>query len=253
MAAYQRRGLVLLLLLGLAPLSAAELRILTENYPPFNYEDPATPGKPIGLCVAIVEELRRRTGTAAAIEIWPWEEAFALAKERPDTALFSTTRTPAREDHFVWIGPLAHNDWALFARRGAGIALDQLADAAPLRIGTYRDDAVDTWLREQGLAASLHTTIDDRLNARKLREGRIDLWAGGVLQLPFKYQQAGYNPAELEAVLELQRTEIHLAFHPDTADTTLTAWREAFAGMQSDGSLAGLQAEYGLATDDDAP
>ena len=110
-------------------ISLSALEVITDNYPPLSYEDPKNPERAIGVCTTMVEEIQRRTGDASAIEIWPWDEAFAYTKKTKDVALYITTFTKEREDQFFWVGPLVHNRWCLYARSDSDIALKNLEEA----------------------------------------------------------------------------------------------------------------------------
>lgn len=65
--------------------TAAELRLYTEDYRPFSYLEN---GKPSGMAVAVVEELIRRTGELARIELVPWTRGYHQVRHQADTALF---------------------------------------------------------------------------------------------------------------------------------------------------------------------
>lgn len=242
-----RRFVILLAAALVAALPAQELQLLTENYPPFNYEDASKPGGVAGLSVDLVREIQRRVGHQGEIELWLWTDAYQHALETPGVGLFSTTRTAEREEHFRWVGPLATNRWCLFAKAEAGIELADLAAGGAYTIGTYRDDAVDAHLRAAGLEAALKPTTDDRINARKLMEDKIDLWAGGELQVPFKARQSGYRADAIEPVLTFAETEIYLAFNRDTDPELVARWQAAYEAMVADGSYAEICQRHGLA------
>src|ERR1017187_2909507 len=101
--------------LTLANASSAAITLTTEEYPPFNMTDSRTKLL-TGISVDKVAELMRRAHEPNTISIYPWPRAYQMALETGDTCFFSTTRTPEREALFTWIGPLVHNDWAIFAR-----------------------------------------------------------------------------------------------------------------------------------------
>ncbi|MBC9045182.1 ABC transporter substrate-binding protein, partial [Pseudomonas aeruginosa] len=73
---------------------------------------------------------------------FPWDRVYQQALSEPGYGVFSTARTPEREDKFKWVGPLAVNDWVLMARGDSSIHLNSLEDAARYRIGGYKNDAI---------------------------------------------------------------------------------------------------------------
>ncbi|MGM0508625.1 MAG: hypothetical protein ACQERZ_05605 [Fusobacteriota bacterium] len=83
-----------------------ELRLITENYPPFNFE---YEGMARGISSDILGEMLKRLDTKLTqknIEILPWARGFEMAKHQPNTLLFSTTRNKDREKKFKWVGPI---------------------------------------------------------------------------------------------------------------------------------------------------
>jgi polar amino acid transport system substrate-binding protein len=235
----------LLFLCAICVSRAADLTIYTENYPPFNYED-AADGALTGLSADLVREIQKRLCDETPILIRNWSEGYRAAQEQPGTVLFSTTRLPQREALFKWVGPLAPNRWALFAKATADIQIDDLEAARAYRIGIYKDDAVGLHLKTLGFGEALKEVPDDRLNAFKLMRGKIDLWAGGELQVPVKARQAGIDPNRLKVATYLHETQLYIAFHKDTDDAIITKWQTTLDAIIADGTRDKIYHRYGL-------
>lgn len=105
---------------------AQALRLYTEEYPPITF---AREGRADGLATAVVREIMRRLGGETPIEVVPWARGYLYATRDANVGLFVTTRTPAREALFHWVGPVSATRAALYKRRGDPIALQALADA----------------------------------------------------------------------------------------------------------------------------
>ena len=60
---------------------------------------------------------------------YPWVRGYELALSQPNTVLFSTTRTPARESSFHWVGPIAQDRVVLLAHRDAPMVIASLPEA----------------------------------------------------------------------------------------------------------------------------
>ncbi|BBQ54171.1 hypothetical protein WP2S18C03_32520 [Aeromonas veronii] len=88
--------------LALGAAQAAPLNVMTEDYPPFNMQGEG--GKIVGLSTEVVEELFKRAGVEYKITLMPWKRAYEDTLSTPNTALYSTTRTPERETLFKWVG-----------------------------------------------------------------------------------------------------------------------------------------------------
>ncbi|BCS88481.1 ABC transporter substrate-binding protein [Pseudodesulfovibrio sediminis] len=191
-----------------------------------------------GWGVEIVQEIMARVGSTNEIEPLPWARAYETVLVTPNTALFSTTRTEEREQHFHWIGPFVRLQWILVARKGSGIVINSLDDAKKVRsIGTYIDDARDRFLLRNGFL-NLDRSTSNVLNYRKLNRGRIDLLAATPIGIVETAERAGVDIADLEVVHVIKEMDLYLAINKESDPQTVTAWKAAFAEMQRDGTFA---------------
>ncbi|WP_231291109.1 MULTISPECIES: ABC transporter substrate-binding protein [unclassified Thioalkalivibrio] len=217
-----------------APLSANSLTLTTESYPPFNFETEA--GDLDGISVRVMDVLLEVAGVDAEIRLLPWSRAYAEAQSEPGTCVFSTTRTPEREDLFTWVGPLVENQWHAFVLEGAEVNASSLRDLERYRVGGYRDDAVALHVERQGIPVD--TAPNDRLNARKLAANRIDVWVSGEHLAPWYARQEGVGA--LESLFAFNDTVMSLACHPETERAPLDRMQEELDAMRADGRYAAI-------------
>ena len=112
------------------------IRLLTEDYPPFNMMGPG--GQITGISTEIVREMFHRAGIAYTMELQPWSKAFNNTIMNENTCVFSTTRTASRESQFKWVGPLLENTWALYAGPASPKKkLQSIEQVRPYSIGGY--------------------------------------------------------------------------------------------------------------------
>jgi len=65
--------------------------------------------------------------------------------------LFSTTRTPARENLFKWVGPIFEQRQVPYKRAGSPLEIASLGDARKVAaIGTYYNDTTEQYLKNEG-------------------------------------------------------------------------------------------------------
>ncbi|WP_293763607.1 ABC transporter substrate-binding protein [uncultured Aquitalea sp.] len=231
-------GIALSCFLSAAAVEAAGLRLLTEDYPPFNM--PAGNGKVSGLSTEIVQELLKRAGVSYTIELMPWIRAFNSAVLDANTCVYSTTRTDAREHQLKWIGPLVENPWVLYARADNSHNVLALEEVRPYRLGGYSGDAVSQYLIDRGFDVDLAST--DQQNVRKLLAGRIDFWATG--KYLGAYLVAREHASQLKPVLTFNTTFMYLACNVGMADAQVHQLNEQLRGMQKDGAMARIVARY---------
>ena len=233
--------LYLFLALLVAPQSgfAQTIQLKTENYPPFNMSGEQE--KIIGISTEIVKQLFERAEVDYKLELLPWQRAFSLALEEPNTAVFSTTRTAERENKFKWVGPIVQNNWVFIAKASSNISLSNLEEAKSLRVGGYQGDAVALYLADQGFTLDL--APQDNLNALKIDRNRIDLWATGHLLGPFQAKQLGVGG--LEPVLTFRETIMSIAFNINTDDALIEKLNTELAAMKAEpGLIESIEANY---------
>lgn len=220
--------------------SATDFKIMTEEYPPFNYSEG---GKLTGLSTDVMMELAKRVGHSSEFEMLPWARGYNLIQKKSGQILFSMTRTEAREELFKWVGPVASNKWVLFAKKDSGLTIASLEDAKKVKkIGTYKEDAAETFLKEEGFT-NLDSVVNDELNVPKLMAGRIDLWIVGELQGIYKAKAKGVAD-DLEKVMDIKDTQLYIAFSKDTADEDIAKWQKALDDMKADGSYDTILKKY---------
>ena len=217
---------------------AQTITLTTENYPPFNMEGEGS--TIIGVSTEIVETLFKRAGVDYTMELLPWQRAFTMALEEPNTAVFSTTRTAERESKFRWVGPIAENNWVFLAREHRNIELNNLEEAKAYRVGGYQGDAVALYLEDQGFELDLAPR--DNLNALKIERDRLDLWATGHLLGPYQAKQL--EVTGLEPVLTFRETIMSIAFNINTDPALIQKLNDELEVMRAEGVFEEIQAKY---------
>lgn len=172
---------ILMLLSGISlNLSAFELKLLTENSPPFNMSASggnfARGDQVTGIATKVVREVCNKASISCEITLrFPWSRIYEQTLERSDYGIFSMARTPERASLFQWVGPIVKNKWVFLAKADSSITINKLDDAKNYIVGAYKGDAKEKFLTDRGF--NLQTSLKDDRLAKKLEEGKIDLWA----------------------------------------------------------------------------
>ena len=233
-------ALVICMLIAVNNASAADFKIMTEEFPPFNYTEN---GKLTGLSTDVMMEIGKRINHPTDFELLPWARAYGLIQKKDGLILFSMTRTEARENLFKWVGPVASNKWVFFAKKGSGITVSSLDDAKKVKkIGAYKDDAAESFLKAEGFT-NLDSVLKDSQNVPKLMAGRINLWIVGELQGIHKAKVQGANE-DLEKVMDVKDTQLYIAFSKNTSDEDIVKWQKALDDMKADGSYDTILKKY---------
>ena len=234
---------LLLLLSGFAAAPALAIQMLTEDYPPYNYLENKTL---VGVSTEIVVEMGRRANVPMTFAIMPWPQAYDQTQMKVETCLFSTARLENRERIFKWVGPLATNEWGLFAKSGFKDPIKTLADARPYRIGGVTNDAKVIWLRDNAVT-NIVTVNEDKLVPGMLTLDRkkldaVDLWVTGIYAE--KYILAKSKVKDVKLVLKIKEEPLWLACHPSLSEATVKALQDALAAMQKDGTTKKIHDAY---------
>ncbi|MEJ2641057.1 MAG: transporter substrate-binding domain-containing protein [Desulfosarcinaceae bacterium] len=247
-----RYAALFLILILAAPVSAVELTILTEEYPPFNYSQE---GKITGVSTEVVQHVMAATGYEYTIKSLPWSEAYEKAQKEKNTLIYSISRRKKREPLFKWIGvltPTTYSVKALASRKD--IKIDKLEDMKKYKIGTNADDAVETWLLGKGFALSDLTRTKGSnsvvKNFRRLMNKEIDVWpAPDAVAFYIARQQGHSNP---EAVLSTSFPLIELsggyyiAGSLDTSETIISSVGSALEQFKKTDDYYKILSHWGL-------
>ena len=235
-------GLVLLLSGPLAMAGAqtpvTALYIVTEYSPPTSMQEGDVV---IGSATDKIREAMVRTAQPYSIELLPWKRAYLAALTRPDACVYSTTRTPEREQLFKWVGPTDEGDWILLGRADRQYRLQTLEDARALRIGTYNGDARDEFLRARGF--NVDPAPNDLINPKKLMMNRIDLWAAGLRRGSAVLEMNGWT-GKIVPVLTFNRVKLYLACNVAVPDATIERLNAALDAINKDGTARRLERKY---------
>ena len=230
-------ALLLLLLACLAGPAFAELHLLTEEAPPTSF---SRDGELHGLAVDVVRALIERTGDAGTIELLPWTRGYHLAQQEPNTAIFSTVRTPEREAKFQWVGPLLIGTTSFYSLKSRNLRFDNLQQAAesgPLAVPKQ-------WYTFETLSArgfkNLYGVASSKNMVTMLKHERVQLIATEDLTLKDELASGGLRPDQVQAHLPFMRSAYYIAFSRKTDPAVVERWRQELAGMRKDGSFTAI-------------
>ena len=208
-----------------------QIRIVTSEEPPMNYY--SDEGEFIGTNVDIVEEIKRYLDLDVEIEVMPWARSYLIAKENPNVAIFTASKTQERVDlGFSFVGPLITRKHILWARKGSNFNINSIQDVKDqdLRIGAMRGDWREKYFVDLGFDVEDSTNHEQGL--RKLIEGSIDLWALSEMDAPLHARALGINAEEIEAAYVFREALSYIMLSKGTPEETVKEWEKAFEEIQ---------------------
>ncbi len=151
------------------------------------------------------------------------------------------TQTAERKDKFKWVVPLSVDNVWLFKRAGSNINVSKLDEAKAYKVGVYRDDRAEHFLKKQG-GFNLEVVNKNELNYKKLGADRIDLWAASPdthLKLSKKYPDI-----KVEKVVKLFEYKMGIGCHKSTSNEIIQKLQAALDIMNKDGSAEAIRKKF---------
>lgn len=226
--------------LALRAFAGDDIRIVTEELPPYNMTQD---GRITGMSTEVVQAVLKEVGISAPIQSMPWARAYDIALNSENTLIYSITRTPQREKLFKWVGDIAPVHWYLFARSGSNIHLASLDDARKYQIAAVKEDAGEQYLLSQGFVAgkNLQSSNKYQHNYDKLKLGRADLWISLELNALHLIRQAGEEPEKtVVRALSLPGLDgehgLNMAFSLKTPDALVERFRQGLLSIHRNGT-----------------
>ncbi len=225
------------------PLKAEPIRILTEHFPPYNFE---VDNQAQGLATEVVQAVLQQLKLDVDIEFYPWARAYELAQTEKNILIYSIARIPERENLFQWVGTIAPYKTSLYKlKANKEIKVNTLEQAKQYEIGLSLNDVIVTYLQRHQFP-SLKILSTGLLNIRMLANDRIDLIAYDEASFSYALQEEGVEDALFEKVYTLDELsdQLYMAFSPRSDKALVKAFADALQVIKANGSYEQIQKKY---------
>jgi len=239
----------LVMMLGMSTMGMAagadSLTYMTENYPPFNFEQG---GQASGLSTEILAAMFSKMGsskTAADVAVLPWAQGYKRVQEEANTCLFSMVQTEPRMTLFKWVGPIADSNIAVIVKKGSKVKIGSPADLNNYTFGVVRDDVGQQLLEQNGVTKD-HLDISPKLvsGLKKLDHGRVDAVAYEQISAFVQLKANGMDSSQFEVAYVLKSSALYYAFQKDVPDSVIAEFQGALDGLRSDGTYQKIMDKY---------
>lgn len=249
-AAMKKYVLVLLLLLAPWAAQAQVLRVVTEEWAPFNFVDK---GQPSGLATEMVQAVLKEAGVSAAIEFLPWNRAYADSLREPNVLIFTMGRNPERESLFEWVFRVAPREiWLYRLAQRSDLAIKTLPEAHALRIGSGpTEDASTRDLVHAGFVIGKSIDVvqagdPDLANLQKLQHGRVDFIAVNPVSIAYAARKLGVDMKQLVQVVPVSQEGLGywVAMNKDSDPVLVQKLEVAARKLDRQGAFKNLMDKY---------
>lgn len=222
-----------------------DLTLLTEAYPPFNFEEN---GELKGISIDLMVKMLEKAGSSLNrdnIKLLPWARGYEQVQAQENVALFAMTRSAHREQLFKWVGPISPTVIGLNAKKAQGVEINSFDDIRNYRVGVIREGISPQLLIQGGIPKqSLQQVSTTLQNILKLERGRIDVWAYESNVASWEIKSKGLNPSDYEVVHVLQKGELWFAFNRQTPDSVIKSLQTAYEQLVNEGDYQRILDRY---------
>lgn len=237
-------SLLTLCLLHSPAVLADSLRVVSEAWPPYVFEQD---GKVLGADVEVADHVLRQLGHQTRWELMPWKRALRTVERGKADAILDLSLNEERRDTYLFPSePLSTSDTVLFYHRDRPHTFEDIDDLTGLTIGispgyAYANEAfmqAEHFIREPG------PTLE--ANMRKLLRGRLDMVLMNRSVGLFIAHQLGADEQIVHHSNTISSGELYLAFHrSDALAPIAAAFGPALQAFKQTPEYAAILARYG--------
>jgi polar amino acid transport system substrate-binding protein len=223
-----------------------ELRLLAAELPPYTYQVPSAsvseqPGPGRGIIHDAVVEMAKRVGHSGYIEYMPWFRAQEIAQTEPNVGILALTRSPEREDKYLWMVKIISDDLVLVG--APGVDVSDLSKIKTRPVGVLLGSGAEALVRGLGFA-SVSPQREEWMNAKRIKDRRIDAWVAPRAMVIHAMREVGGNLDVLQFGQVIRVSDLYLAASKSLPESEARKWQAAFTAMEADGTMAAIRRRY---------
>ncbi|GLX79542.1 amino acid ABC transporter substrate-binding protein [Thalassotalea insulae] len=211
------------------------IKVLSEQFPPFNY---TINHQPQGISTEQVQKLLNKLAIKTEIQFLPWGRAYYIAQTTPNTLIFSIARNKQREHQFHWIGLLSKAHACIFSLKSSQHLnhVTSLEQAKKYRVATQQQSHISQLLLRENFIEHQNflKTVSVSHAIKLLQYHRTDFIGYPKEVLYYHLTKQGITPEELIRVnFCLNSPPLYLAFSMGTPIDTVQRFKAAFSEIQA--------------------
>ncbi|MDG1750962.1 MAG: transporter substrate-binding domain-containing protein [Thalassotalea sp.] len=224
-----------------------EITFYTEVYPPANFvENNELKGITVDTLKAIWRELKQ---PEQYINIVPWVRGYRNTLNNPNSALFTMSRTPPRENLFKWVGPIFHSTHVLITKKSNQFKFAKLSDIFKYKVAAVRGDISEISLNQMGFPEQNMAKVSElKLAFKMMATGRVDMIVVTIHAFHHLAQQLNFDVTEYENVWQVNKFANYIAFNIETPDSLITQYQETLDKLSQEHQL--IKKKYELAIEE---
>jgi len=215
------------------PVTGESITYYTENYPPANFIEN---GEPKGISIDTLKALwKHLKKPEQEIFFVPWVRGYRFTLDKSNTALFTMSRTPAREKLFKWVGPLFNSTHVLIAKKSKKLQFSTLGQTFYHKVATVEGDISEISLQQIGFPAyNMAKVAEAKQGFIMMQSDRVDMIALSIHGFYHLAKELNFNPNDYVQVWRINKIGNYIAFNINTPDSVITELQQAFNNIEAE-------------------
>ncbi len=222
---------------------ASSIRVITDNYPPYNYRKK---NKIVGLSTEIVKQVLKKADLKySKFEMKPWPRIYKIALYKKNVLIYSIAKTDKRINKFKWVGKIAPFDVYVYSAKN-DLKIENLKDLKNFKIGAVKDDIRAQFLVDKGLKSNIEYAENDKKNVLKLISSRIDIMLNDKISMNYRLKNLGVSPGIVKKYIKVENLSrgLYMAFSNETPDKIVQKCRNALENLKKSGEYQQILDKY---------
>ncbi|MBF0203560.1 MAG: transporter substrate-binding domain-containing protein [Desulfamplus sp.] len=224
---------IIVICFGVVPtVQAGKVRILTTEEAPTNY---TRAGEFSGTTTDIVNEIKKKIGEDAPIEVMPWARAYNfIALKTPNVVIFTGGKTQERVGlGFNFIGPVITRKHTLYKTSDNPITINSLDDikSAKIKVGVMRGDWRAGFFKDNGI--EIDESNSHVMNVNKLLGNRFPLIALSDLEIVPVMNEIAQPLDKVKQAFVFKEASSYILLSKGTDKEIIEQWENAFKEIQT--------------------
>ncbi len=222
------------------------IQLFTEVAPPYNYgTGHDTTRRVVGSSVDVVNAIQARNGYVNKINLTTWTDAYTPPQYLPNSAVFTTARTPQRESMFQWVGPICNFRAVFYTLAKSGIKIETLAQAKALKsVATPKGWYTHDFLIQNNFANIVATSVTSQEAFNQLIDGKVEALLMTEEDIKWLADVRGVLISDLTQHFEALNMDAYIAFSLNTPAKTIQQWQTNLNAMKADGAFESIRKKW---------
>jgi polar amino acid transport system substrate-binding protein len=218
------------------------VQLFTEDAQPYQYNTGVSLDRKVeGSSVEIVNEIQTRLGYVNKINLTTWTDAYVQPQYLPNSAVFTTARTPERESMFQWVGPISSNRTYFYTLASEGINIATLDQAKGLAsIATPKNWYTHDFLISHNFENIVATSITSKEAFDQLVSGEVKALLLTDVDVKWLADKSGVELTELTQNMLALDFDGYIAFSLNTPESLVQQWQTKLDEMKTDGKFEAI-------------